>query len=73
MMAVPKFHVLAHGPKCLYKFHPSSVKGAGKTDGEACERLWGYLGLFYAIALEMSSHNRTNMYEVTTNSPIFIY
>ena len=55
---IPKFHVYAHGMSCLKEYHPASIKGAGHTDGETCERAWSYLGRFARITREMSSGNR---------------
>jgi len=64
LFAVPKFHVYAHVGACLSRFHPSSVRGAGLTDGEVLERIWSHVGLFYSILKEMLPINRSNLLEV---------
>ncbi|KAK1221816.1 hypothetical protein PQX77_015369 [Marasmius sp. AFHP31] len=40
---VPKFHLPAHGLRCLAKFAFNYTIGVGKTDGEAIERIWSWL------------------------------
>ncbi|KAL0060976.1 hypothetical protein AAF712_012207 [Marasmius tenuissimus] len=40
---IPKFHLVAHGIKCLAKFSFNYTFGAAKTDGEGVERVWAWL------------------------------
>jgi hypothetical protein len=56
--AVPKFHVYAHGFKCLSIYHPTRIQGCGLTDGEVCERRWSNLGRYHSIVKEMLPFNR---------------
>ncbi|CAG8651510.1 606_t:CDS:10, partial [Acaulospora colombiana] len=41
--AIPKFHCPAHKDSCRVKFSLNYLKGVGRTDGEAIERLWATL------------------------------
>ncbi|KAK1215857.1 hypothetical protein PQX77_021509 [Marasmius sp. AFHP31] len=40
---IPKFHLVAHGIKCLAKFSYNYTFGTAKTDGEGVERVWAWL------------------------------
>jgi hypothetical protein len=50
-------------PRCLELFHPKKLKGFGKTDGEATERLWSDLGPYSRTTKEMLSGNRQDLLE----------
>lgn len=40
---VPKFHLVAHEPKCHTPFSFNFARGVGRTDGEGIERNWSVL------------------------------
>ena len=58
-LAIGIFHSYGHERSCQAQFHPYVVEGLGLTDGEACERLWSYLGGHATTTRYMTPFNRT--------------
>jgi hypothetical protein len=40
---IPKFHIIAHGPKCQCDFSLNWVQGCGRTFGERVEQEWAHI------------------------------
>jgi hypothetical protein len=52
-LAVPKFHLPAHGASCWSQFSWNYILGGGRVDGEAIERFWAIANLVAASTREM--------------------
>ncbi|KAF8426143.1 hypothetical protein L210DRAFT_3615035 [Boletus edulis BED1] len=55
---VPKFHLPAHIPECHWKYSFNSIKGVGRTGGEAPERGWSTLNAAASSTKEMGPGHR---------------
>ncbi|KAI0045474.1 hypothetical protein FA95DRAFT_1473414, partial [Auriscalpium vulgare] len=55
---VPKFHLIAHGPKCQYEFSLNNTDGVGRTHGEGVEGGWAELNPFALSTREMTGPAR---------------
>jgi hypothetical protein len=55
---IPKFHLPAHGPKCLSLYSLNFLPGWGRTDGEGIERLWASTNTVATMTREMAPGNR---------------
>lgn len=58
LVAVPIFHVYAHGIRCLKRMSPRVVQGCGMTDGEESERIWAMFGQHHKSTKEMKAFSR---------------
>lgn len=56
--AVPKFHLLAHGPKCQSPYSYNLMFGVGRTHGEGIETGWSDLNGAALSTREMASAAR---------------
>ena len=61
--AIGKMHAYAHGIQCLRAYHPLRVVRCGLTCGEACERIWSYLGKFGTMTKSMHASGRHEQLE----------
>lgn len=43
-VAIPKFHLIAHGPSCQTIFSLNFMRGVGRTHGETIEQEWSHIG-----------------------------
>ncbi|KAL0056621.1 hypothetical protein AAF712_016773 [Marasmius tenuissimus] len=64
---VPKFHLPVHILKCHAPFAFGYTVGAGKTDGEAVERLWAWLNNSARSMSMMSAGGRWDTMDDFTN------
>ncbi|KAI0042995.1 hypothetical protein FA95DRAFT_1575369 [Auriscalpium vulgare] len=55
---VPKFHLIAHGPKCQTEFSLNNTWGVGRTHGEGVETGWAELNGFALSTREMTGPAR---------------
>ncbi len=58
LIAIGKFHLAAHIPRCRYKFSYYWLPGVGMTDGEALERIWGVTNGLATRTKEMTPGHR---------------
>ncbi|RDX46393.1 hypothetical protein OH76DRAFT_1356133 [Lentinus brumalis] len=58
LIAIGKFHLAAHIPRCRYKFSYNFLPGVGMTDGEALERIWGEVDGLAVRTKEMTPGHR---------------
>ncbi|KAI0037995.1 hypothetical protein FA95DRAFT_1506217, partial [Auriscalpium vulgare] len=56
--AVPKFHLVAHGPKCQEEFSYNEMFGVGRTHGESIESGWADLNPVALSTREMGGPQR---------------
>jgi hypothetical protein len=55
---IPKFHLPAHGTKCLSLYSLNFLRGWARTDGEGIERLWASTNPVATMTREMSGGAR---------------
>ncbi|KAI0038918.1 hypothetical protein FA95DRAFT_1504888, partial [Auriscalpium vulgare] len=55
---VPKFHLIAHGPKCQTEYSLNNTWGVGRTHGEGVETGWAELNGFALSTREMTGPAR---------------
>jgi hypothetical protein len=55
---IPKFHIIAHGPKCQCKFSLNWIRGCGRTFGEMVEQEWAHIKKCAAATREQGSGAR---------------
>lgn len=41
-VAVPKFHIIGHGPSCQATYNLAYMDGVGMTHGEGVETIWSH-------------------------------
>ncbi|KAA1479943.1 hypothetical protein DENSPDRAFT_743739, partial [Dentipellis sp. KUC8613] len=56
--AVPKFHLLAHGPKCQKSYSLNNMPGVGRTHGEGIESNWAITNSAALSTREMGAASR---------------
>lgn len=52
-VAVPKFHLIAHGVSCQTIFSLNFMRGVGRTHGETIEQEWSHIGPTAVATREM--------------------
>jgi len=57
-VAIPKFHLTAHGSSCQTRFSFNFLPGSGRTCGELVETDWGVHNILGASTREMSPASR---------------
>lgn len=60
MVAVPKFHLPAHGDACQSPYSLTNMVGAGRVDGEGIERGWSLMNAIATATREMGPGFRHN-------------
>lgn len=53
LLAVPKFHLPAHGDSCQSSYNLTYMVGAGRVDGEGIERGWSLMNSIATATREM--------------------
>lgn len=53
LLAVPKFHLPAHGNSCQSSYNLTYMVGAGRVDGEGIERGWSLMNSIATATREM--------------------
>jgi hypothetical protein len=62
-VAIPKFHLLAHGDPCQVRYSLNFMHGVGRVDGEGVERCWSVLNGISRSTRQMGPGSRKDTIE----------
>lgn len=70
-LAIPKFHLPAHGSICWSRYSLNFIFGSGRVDGEAIERFWACSNPVATSTREMGHGTRHDFLEARWNMSNF--